>query len=180
LREICSGGLETIRAMQTKNKVHVRIDNRLLHGQVVQFWIGHLGISHLVIADDETSENESMPIIYRMALPDNVELTIVPISELAAPLDKTKPSQTMVLIRDVDGARQVLKCRVPIECIVLGNIHSSQERTRVTDSVYLSEQEIESLVELKKRDIDIQIQTFPGEVLRLVVDEQGGQSWLRP
>ena len=166
--------------MPTNSKVHVRIDNRLLHGQVVQFWIGHLGISRMVIADDETAKNDSMPIIYRMALPESVALTIIPIDELPQALDNVEPAQTMVLIKDVDEAHQVLKCRVPIESIVLGNIHSREERVRITDSVYLSEREIQSLVDLKKREIEIQIQTFPGEVLRLVVDEQGGHSWLRP
>ena len=169
-----------MRPMPASNKVHVRIDNRLLHGQIVQFWIGHLGITHILIADDETSENESMPIIYRMALPEEVRLTIVPIDDLADALDRFESQRTMVLIRDVEDAKRVLECRAPVNSIVLGNIHSKEERTRITDSVYLSEQEIKSLIELQTHNIDIEIQTFPGEVLRLKVDEKGGLSWLRP
>lgn len=172
---------EAARPMPTRStKVHVRIDNRLLHGQVVQFWIGHLGITHLLIADDETSENELMPTIYRMALPDDVELTIVPLGELADALDRVGPKQTMVLIRDVEEAGRVLECRIPINRIVLGNIHAKEERMRITDSVYLSEHEIQSLSKLTKQNINVEIQTFPGEVLRLNLDDKGGLSWQRP
>ena len=43
-----------------EDRIHVRVDNRLLHGQVVQFWIGHLEIAHLIVADDEVARTEAM------------------------------------------------------------------------------------------------------------------------
>lgn len=162
------------------SNVHIRIDNRLLHGQVVQFWIGHLSIGHLVVADDETAQNESMPIIYRMALPDTVKLTVIPISRLEETLAKTPITETMVLLRDVEHATHVVSLSAKIQCVVLGNIHSLDSRSRVTDSVYLSDAEIESLAELNKHNIEVEIQTFPGEILRLVSDGLGGHRWLRP
>ncbi len=162
------------------SQVHVRIDNRLLHGQVVQFWIGHLCIKHLVVADDEIAANESMPVIYRMALPDEVELSVVKLEALEETLNRNPMENTMVLLRDVAHAGTVVKLTAPIECIVLGNIHATSERTRITDSVYLSDEEVSDLFALRRHNVRIEIQTFPGEVLRLEDDGKGGQRWLRP
>ena len=49
--------------------------------------------------------------------------------------------------------------------------------SRVTDSVYLSEEEQTALARLVKRGVEVEIQTFPREALRLEIDEDGGSSW---
>ncbi|MCP4675814.1 MAG: PTS sugar transporter subunit IIB [Deltaproteobacteria bacterium] len=161
-------------------QVYVRVDNRLLHGQVVQFWIGHLEIAHLVVADDDMAENEAMQTIYRMALPETVELSVNTIRDLPAELERSAGHSTMVLLRGVQDLTCALECGAEFSRVTLGNVHAAPERARVTDSVYLSEEEVRALARLKANEIEIEIQTFPGEILRLVVDGEGGARWSRP
>ncbi len=159
--------------------LHVRIDNRLLHGQVVQFWIGHLEIAHLIVADDDMAENEAMPTIYRMALPESVGLSVTPVGRLAEELERAKQLSTMVIIRDVGDLMRALEGGVSIGRVTLGNVHAAPDRGRVTDSVYLSSREIDALMELVKKNVEIEIQTFPGERLRLAMDQGGAARWSR-
>ncbi len=161
-------------------QVYVRVDNRLLHGQVVQFWIGHLEISHLVVADDDMAENEAMQTIYRMALPETVELSVNTVEDLPAELERSAGHSTMVLLRGIQDLECALECGAKFNRVTLGNVHAAPERSRVTDSVYLSEEEVRTLARLKTNEIEIEIQTFPGEILRLVVDKEGGTRWSRP
>ena len=86
----------------------------------------------------------------------------------------------MVLLRGIRDLTYALKCGAKFSQVTLGNVHAAPERSRVTDSVYLSEEEVRALAQLQINEIEIEIQTFPSEILRLVVDEEGGTRWSRP
>jgi PTS system mannose-specific IIB component len=159
-------------------RVYVRIDNRLLHGQVVQFWIPHVNVERLLVADDEVFGSESMQAIYRMALPNHVELTVLPVDNLEPEYKKLGERTSLVLIRTIADATRAAEDGCDFKRIMIGNVHASPDRKRVTDAVYLSEPETDMLLRLKNRGIDIEIQTFPGEVLKLIV-EDGGWKWSR-
>ncbi len=163
----------------TNGQVYVRIDNRLLHGQVVQYWLGHLEITHLIVADDVVAGTESMSVIYRMALPESVELTVVPVHRLPSVIAQAEPSSILVLMRDTCDVDEAMQCGLEIDRITLGNIHTAKDRTRVTDSVYLSTEQVDGLVRLLRQGIEVDIQTFPGEVLRLQIDPEGKTHWAR-
>ena len=161
-----------------KRPFHVRIDNRLLHGQVVQFWIPHLGVENLIVADDEIAHNESMQTIYRLALPTLVDLKIVDIAHLKAALDELSPLSNMVLIRGISELASVIKEGAVIERITIGNVHAAPFRTRVTDAVYLSQEEREILCWMVDQGVTVEIQTFPGDVLKFTKTDGGGE-WSR-
>jgi mannose/fructose/N-acetylgalactosamine-specific phosphotransferase system component IIB len=160
-----------------RDSLYVRIDNRLLHGQVVQFWIPHLGVEHLIVADDGVSKNLSMQVVYRMALPAIVKITIVPVDRVGGILSTAISSPTMLLIKDIASTKRIVAQGDFFKHLTIGNVHASPERERVTDAVYLSGAEIETLLELKKAGIEIEIQTFPGEVLRFLGSKKGGFVW---
>lgn len=159
-------------------RVYVRIDNRLLHGQVVQFWIPHLTVEKLLVADDEVFGNEAMQTIYRMALPSMVDLEVMPVDRLAASFSNLGAQTSLVLIRGVEDTKRALECGCRFTDIMIGNVHASPDRKRITDAVYLSEEETAVLCEMKQSGINIEIQTFPGEALRLDLSD-GGCKWLR-
>ncbi|MBW2277777.1 MAG: PTS sugar transporter subunit IIB [Deltaproteobacteria bacterium] len=158
---------------------HVRIDNRLLHGQVVQFWIPHLEIDHLVIADDDVAANPAMLAVYRMALPERVDLEVVPIAELPTGMERAVGRSTMVLISDVEDAQRARALGFEFVRLTLGNVHSLPSRERVTDSVFLSRDEVAALSAMCEHGVVIEIQTFPGETLRLEPGDRGESTWVK-
>ena len=159
-------------------RVYVRIDNRLLHGQVVQFWIPHLNVEKLLVADDEVFGNAAMQTIYRMALPETVRLAVMPVAQLESEFSKLGALTSLVLIRTVKDAKRAVESGCRFSKIMIGNVHASPDRKRVTDAVYLSAQETEVLSWMEHRGIEVEIQTFPGEVLRFCVSDGGGK-WQR-
>lgn len=159
--------------------LHIRVDNRLLHGQVVQFWIPYLEVERLIIADDETAQSPAMSAVYRMAVPGRVELHVVSVAALPALLEEAEAVCTLVLISDVFDMARALMCGVEATRIVLGNVHSSRGRERVTDSVYLSREEQDALLRFTLDGGTVEIQTFPGECLTLAAGEDGVPNWLK-
>ncbi len=161
-------------------QLHVRIDNRLLHGQVVQFWIPHLEITRLVVADDHVATNEALLAIYSMAVPRGVQLEVVPVNRLAAAVAQQDVMTTMILLCNIEDAVRATSHGMRFERLTLGNVHAASNRTRITDSVYLSDQEMKTLAEFNRNGIRVEIQTFPNEVLSLKADPRGELQWSRP
>lgn len=157
---------------------HVRIDNRLLHGQVVQFWIPHLEVQRLVIADDATAADEALVSLYRMVMPRSVALDVVRPEALAGLLDADRPAaSTLVLLGAVDALVRARAAGFAFGRLTIGNVPAAAGRARVTDSVHLSAAELASLLALRREGTEIDVQSFPGERFRLELDGSGGAAW---
>ncbi len=64
--------------------VLVRLDDRLVHGQVVVGWGGALRINHLVLVDDRVRHSEWEQELYRMGVPPEMELEFASVAEATA------------------------------------------------------------------------------------------------
>jgi len=159
--------------------VHVRIDNRLLHGQVVQFWIPSLEVQRLVIADEATAADQALVSLYRMVMPKNVTLDVVPPAGLMQALAAGAKASTLVLFGNVADVISARRNGFAFDTLTIGNVHASGGRSRITDSVYLSEEEVRALLELKREGAAIDIQSFPGERFRLELSDRGGPVWAK-
>ena len=60
----------------------VRVDSRLLHGQVVTRWIGQVGASEVIIFDDDLSQDEFMIEVFKMAAPNDVKLIVRGVNDI--------------------------------------------------------------------------------------------------
>ena len=159
----------------------VRIDNRLLHGQVVQFWIPYLKVEHLIIADDIAAATPAMASVYRMAVPKRIKLSVVRISALQLLLaEQNREEKTLVVLSDVFDLARAMMSHFDCSCITLGNVHSAAGRDRITDAVYLTVEEINALVAFMKEGRKVEIQTFPGDALHLGSSAEKGVTWYRP
>jgi mannose/fructose/N-acetylgalactosamine-specific phosphotransferase system component IIB len=160
-------------------RYHVRVDNRLLHGQVVQFWLPRLEVDRLVIADDETAGDESLLSVYRMALDEQIALAVVPVHRLQFELEEHGEETVFVLLADICDAARAEASGVVFQRLTLGNVHAAPGRSRVTDAVYLSAEELAALVRMRKNGSAVEVQTFPGDTLKLEVDDDGEARWTR-
>jgi mannose/fructose/N-acetylgalactosamine-specific phosphotransferase system component IIB len=138
----------------------VRIDDRLIHGQVVAVWLRALGARRIVIVDDATAADEFLRDVLVMAAPPGVPVEVhgvtggaVRLVELAA-----SPEPVMVLVR---APRTVLALRhagVPIEVVDLGGLGAGPGRQRLHKTISVSPDELRELRELESLGTQVQIQ----------------------
>ena len=62
----------------------VRIDDRLVHGQVVEGWLPFLRAQRVLVVSDAAASDETQVMLMQLALPDEVELTVLPVAEAAS------------------------------------------------------------------------------------------------
>ena len=60
-----------------KGIIHIRIDDRLIHGQVATMWTNNLGATRIMVINDEVANNDLQKSVLRMAAPSNVSTSII-------------------------------------------------------------------------------------------------------
>lgn len=141
----------------------LRIDNRLIHGQVVEAWLPGLKVARVVVADDEAAHSPLMKVAMGLAVPPELEVDILPLRDTPfAPYaaDKVK---TLLLLRDIQALAEARKLGLPQTRVNLGNVHHGPMRKAVSTSVFLNAEEMEQLRRLHEDGWDIEARGVPSE-----------------
>jgi mannose/fructose/N-acetylgalactosamine-specific phosphotransferase system component IIB len=141
----------------------LRIDNRLIHGQVVEAWLPGLKVARVVVADDEAAHSPLMKVAMGLAVPPELEVDILPLRDTPfAPYaaDKVK---TLLLLRDIQALVEARKLGLPQTRVNLGNVHHGPMRKAVSTSVFLNAEEMEQLKRLHEDGWDIEARGVPSE-----------------
>lgn len=142
-----------------------RIDDRLIHGQVVTAWVKAYPITDIVIVDDELAGNALMQRIYRAAAPTGVT---VEVWSLAAACDALTgqpagSARYLVLAKTPQAFENLIEAGVPISKIVLGGMGSGPGRTTLIRNISASPDERASLKRLIDRGVSVVYQMVPSD-----------------
>ena len=141
----------------------VRVDDRLIHGQVVVGWGQPLGLGFIALVDDKVRGSEWEQDLYRMGVPPGMDAVFASVDEAArryADWDQDR-RVGLVLTTDVETAA-ALAARVPrIRRITLGGIHHRPGRVERLRYVYLNDDELSTLRGLAARGVEIVAQDVP-------------------
>lgn len=138
----------------------VRIDDRLLHGQVVAVWLRALGAQRIVIVDDATARDEFLREVLTLAAPQGVPVEVHDVATGAARLIALAATSEPVIVL-VRMPRTVLELRhagVPIEVVDLGGMGSGPGRRRLHKTISVSPDELRELRELEQMGTRVEIQ----------------------
>lgn len=137
----------------------VRVDYRMVHGQIVAKWIKFRPVDRLILADNELVDDPFMGDIYRMAVPDR-EVDIVKLSDVQAAVDR-KDDTVLLIFKDVDSAYKVFKEGFALPELNVGAIQNGPKRKSVIQGVALSADEYEKLKEIKAAGVNVFMQPIP-------------------
>jgi mannose/fructose/N-acetylgalactosamine-specific phosphotransferase system component IIB len=141
-----------------------RIDDRLIHGQVVIGWGRPLGINLIILVDDQVATSPWEQDLYRMAVAPEIEVRFVSTAEAAAKMTEweTNGKRGLVLTGDLD-TMAALHAASPdvVHRINLGGIHHRPGRRERLPFVYLTDQELRTLHTLEDGGAVITAQDLP-------------------
>lgn len=146
--------------------VLVRVDNRLLHGQILEAWIPRLAIDEVVVADDEAAGSELARAAMTLCVPPELLVRIARPGDLDFAALARGPRKVLLLFRDPAGleagrAAGLVPALAPK--VNLGNVHFGEGRRPVTPSVFLSEAELATLRRLAAEGFEIEARAIPSE-----------------
>ncbi len=137
----------------------VRVDYRMVHGQIVAKWIKFRPVDRLILADDSLVDDPFMGDIYRMAVPDR-EVDIVKLGDIQTAIDR-KDDTVLLIFKDVASAYTVYKNGLQLPELNVGAVQNSAQRKSVVQGVALSAEEYEKLCEMKVEGVNVFLQPIP-------------------
>lgn len=144
--------------------VLARVDDRLVHGQVVIGWGRPLDIGRIVLVDEAVAASSWEQDLYRMAVPDGIELRFATSAEAVPRLAEwqASPARTMLLTGDVETMAALVRAAPAIvHRVNLGGIHHRPGRRERLPYVYLADEELRVLESLKAEGAEITAQDLP-------------------
>ena len=138
----------------------VRVDYRLIQGQVVARWLKVCPVRRIVLVDDVLGNDEIMSDIYKMAVPKGTDVDIVTIDKAKEVLDNT--DDTVFLIsKDIETCLKLVEKGVELPAINVGAVPNEEGRKLITTGVAISQKELDMLEELNSKGIEITVQPMP-------------------
>ena len=137
----------------------VRIDYRMVHGQIVAKWIKFRPVDRLILADDALVDDPFMGDIYKMAVPQK-DVDIVKLTDVQQALDKADDT-VMLIFKDVKSAYTAIKNGLSLPELNVGAIQNAKDRESVSQGVSLSKDEYTMLKELKDSGLNVFLQPIP-------------------
>lgn len=150
----------------------IRIDERLLHGQVAYAWTRHLGINCILVANDQVVNNELSKISLNLAKPADVDLIVKNINDSITFLkgNESKELKILVIINNTNDAVKLAENIAEIKEINIGGMKMRPGKKMLTHSVAVDENDINNIKRLIDMKIEVEICQVPTEKKKMLKD----------
>lgn len=140
-----------------------RIDDRLIHGQVVVGWGQPLELRYLVLVDDEVAASEWEQELYRMGVPPDMRVEFVSVAQAVEryPAFAADPKPGMLLTGDIDTMARLCAAIPAIRRVNLGGVHHRAGRAQKLRYIFLTPAEESELRAMAEGGVEVSAQDLP-------------------
>ncbi len=142
--------------------IFFRLDDRLIHGQVVQGWVPYLQADEIIVVNDKIAEDPFQQKILSLSVPPHVNVKFVKEEEAEEEIRTSSHNRILVLFNDL-GTMIHLARKLNVDKINLGNYHPGGETIQLSRFFSCSGEELEALKKLQSEGIRVEIKNLPGE-----------------
>ncbi|MDV6379704.1 PTS sugar transporter subunit IIB [Pediococcus pentosaceus] len=143
----------------------VRIDGRLIHGQVANLWTTKLGVTRIMVIDDKVAASDIEKSGLKLARPAGIDLSVL--SEKVA-ADHIKrggydSQKVFIVVKRPQVLLDLVNDGVKLETINVGNMSQTDETTQTTNSINVVQDDVDAFKALHEKGIKITQQMVPGD-----------------
>ena len=148
--------------------VLTRIDNRLIHGQVLETWLPHVHANCLVVANDEIASSPLKRMMMEASVPSRIRVEIGTVAEITrlfccGDLDDLR---VLLLFATTGDSLAALRGGLLYERLNLGNLHAGEGKTQFSCTVFLDPDDVENLEQIDSAGVDISARCIPADTPR--------------
>ncbi|MDP2853267.1 MAG: PTS sugar transporter subunit IIB [Smithellaceae bacterium] len=144
----------------------VRVDNRLVHGQILEAWVPFIKAKCIMVVDNNSASDFFCETVIRMAVPSEIEVNICSVEDFAANYvyAQGEGKKTIVLFSSIADALKAYQEGFHFEKLNIGNIHHEDYKVCCAPSVFLCEPEIQDILKLlEDKGVSIELKRVPRE-----------------
>ena len=150
----------------------LRVDHRLLHGQVAFSWTQYVGADCILIANDNVPEDELRKTTIKLAKPPSVKLVIKNINDAIEAIISgvTDKYNLFIVVESVNDAWRIASAIGEIKSINLGGIKAKEGSKNISKAINLLPTEIEQLQQLVGKGVEVEIRQVPNDRKQLFAE----------
>lgn len=142
-----------------------RVDNRMVHGQVIEAWLPYLQVKRLIVVNDAVAEDIYQQQIMQLAIPGRIKVSFVDLDSVKALFDQLSAAgeQALFVMKDCHDAKEVFAHGVSMGTLNVANMHYAPGKKQICPHVAASDEDLACLRFFKERHIDLDFRCVPGE-----------------
>lgn len=143
----------------------LRVDDRLIHGQVTEGWLPHLDVDLVVVVSDAAASDEVAGALMKMALPPNVGLVVSSVKDAAATLADPKMGarKALVLVPGPAEALALVEGGLKVDRINVGGLHFTVGKVQLGRALFLDEADKKALRAIAAKGVRLEGRPLPGD-----------------
>ena len=145
--------------------VLARIDNRLIHGQILEAWVPYVKADCIVVANDRIASAALEKTLMAAAVPKGIRVVIDSLQQVAQILaeDDLAGARVLLLFESTNDALAARRAGVPYEDLNLGNMHAGEGKCRYSCTISLDPEDIDNLQLIEDQGVTIASQCIPAD-----------------
>ncbi|PRY83029.1 mannose/fructose/sorbose PTS transporter subunit IIB [Alkalibacterium olivapovliticus] len=150
----------------------LRIDDRLIHGQVATTWAKSTGISRIIVVSDQVASNSLQKLLLKQAAPPEIKAHVISVSKLIeiAGHPLMKDVKVMLLFTNPSDVMESYKRGIPMKVVNIGGMKFTEGKQMVTHFVSVDQEDINAFQYLDAQGIELEIRKVPSDRKQLVID----------
>ncbi|MBS4195781.1 PTS system mannose/fructose/N-acetylgalactosamine-transporter subunit IIB [Lederbergia citri] len=143
--------------------VYYRVDDRLIHGQVITGWSRYYHLKKIIIVDDVVANDAIQKQIISLVAPPNIKVHITNVLEGSHLIKEANQNQesTLVLVKGPETLVDLARRNVTASKVVIGGMQFKHGRKKVTNTVSLTVDEAKAFQELSNANVELVLQVIP-------------------
>ena len=146
-----------------ENLLLVRIDDRLIHGQVMTAWMKTLPAKQIIVIDDKVAKDDFMLFVLQNAAPSGVKVLALTEEKALETLKAGLSTPSFILAKSPLSLKVLIENGIDIKAVNIGGMGMKAGRTTIYKNVSASEEERICIKEFLDKGIDVAIQIVPSE-----------------
>ena len=146
-----------------RNVVLARVDDRLIHGEVVTAWIPTFKVTRILIVDDETARDEFNVRVVKALAPAGTKVFVYTVDKAAEKLmvQGVEGERLLLLAKTPTTYHRLVQKGVPLKEVNLGGAGIRGERQPFINNVALNPEEVLACEEMQKAGVRVYYQLVP-------------------
>lgn len=144
-------------------RIIYRIDDRLIHGQVIEGWVHNLGLTRIVIVSDRIKNDNDYKNILKISVPEEIKVDVFGIREMVANVDKgyLEEEDTLVLFENPGDVLGLMDYGVMIPSLNVGCLHYNGCNIQIRKNIAVSDEDIRTFEDINSMGARIESRALP-------------------
>lgn len=141
----------------------IRVDFRLIHGQVAVKWTKVARATKIIVVDDDASTNATLKAILKLAAPQGTKCLVYSVEKCVEKWKEKRfgEGRVMMVFKEIEEVYKAWKAGLDVPKLQLGNVPNQSGRKVLHGEVYANEEEMRMLTEMSQGGTEIEIHTIP-------------------